>query len=121
VSKLSDRIFLRIFTGDGRWSRDAASFSPGASNATTGTPKVAPRSEAREPPRECPITYYIYEHDLIKGMKGVRTNKPYVGIWIHICYIVVKILQTSLRNDCDTMGHKCTHSANCIKKAISYK
>ena len=54
-----DSAVLGDITGDGRWRRDAASFSPGASNATTGTPKVAPRRDAIEPPRECPGTYYI--------------------------------------------------------------
>ena len=53
-------IFTEL-TGDGRWSRDAASFSPGASNATTGTPKVAPNSEVREPPNECPTICHVYK------------------------------------------------------------
>jgi hypothetical protein len=44
---------IRNLMGDGRWRRDAASLSPGASNATTGAPRVAPRSDAGDPPREC--------------------------------------------------------------------
>ena len=39
-------------TGDGRCSRAAASFSPGASKATTGAPNVTPIREERDPPRE---------------------------------------------------------------------
>lgn len=50
-------------TGDGRCKRDAASFSAGASNATTGAPNVVPINDANEPPRECPeetcINYHI--------------------------------------------------------------
>lgn len=44
-----------VLAGEGRCKRVAASFSPGASNATTGEPKVAPSREAIDPPRECPL------------------------------------------------------------------
>ncbi len=45
----------RLRTGEGRCNRDAANFSAGASNATTGAPNVTPIREASEPPRECPV------------------------------------------------------------------
>lgn len=51
-SRYSDGV--GILTGEGRWSLKAASFSPGASKATTGTPKVAPVNDANAPPREWP-------------------------------------------------------------------
>lgn len=39
-------------TGEGRCNRVAASFSAGASKATTGAPKVTPMSDDTEPPNE---------------------------------------------------------------------
>lgn len=41
-------------TGEGKCNRLAAILSAGASKATTGAPKVAPTSAARDPPREWP-------------------------------------------------------------------
>ena len=42
-------------TGNAKWSRCAASFSPTASKATTGAPNVTPMRDASDPPNECPI------------------------------------------------------------------
>lgn len=42
--------------GKGRCSREAASFSPGDSNATAGNPYVAPNKLASAPPKECPTS-----------------------------------------------------------------
>ena len=42
--------------GRGRCSREAASFSPGDSNATAGNPYVAPNKLASAPPKECPTS-----------------------------------------------------------------
>jgi len=45
--------------GSGRYKRKAARRSPGASNATAGKPYVAPRREARAPPREWPVSQML--------------------------------------------------------------
>jgi hypothetical protein len=45
-------------------SREAASFSPGASNPTTGAPNVTPMRLANEDPNECP-TSQIFESGYI--------------------------------------------------------
>lgn len=42
--------------GRGRCSREAASLSPGDSNATAGNPYVAPNKLASAPPKECPTS-----------------------------------------------------------------
>ncbi len=42
-------------TGDGRWSRVAAIFSPGDSMARVGAPNVTPSREASAPPSEWPV------------------------------------------------------------------
>jgi hypothetical protein len=45
--------------GKGRCSREAASFSPGDSNATAGNPYVAPNKLAIAPPKECPTSQIL--------------------------------------------------------------
>ena len=45
--------------GNGRCRRVADTRSPGASNATAGTPNVVARREARAPPRECPTSQML--------------------------------------------------------------
>jgi len=47
-------VAMEVLTGEGRCSRPAAILSPGASNATTGAPKVTPKRDARAPPKEWP-------------------------------------------------------------------
>ena len=71
-------------TGDGRWRRRAASFSPGDSNATTGAPKVTPMREAKVPPRLCPTCeiglQMMCQHEYTRTL----TSDPYIGIRIHV-------------------------------------
>jgi len=45
---------IKIGGGKGRCRRLAANRSPGASNATAGSPYVAPSKLAKAPPKECP-------------------------------------------------------------------
>lgn len=45
--------------GRGRCSLDAASLSPGDSNATAGSPYVAPNKLASAPPKECPTSQIL--------------------------------------------------------------
>ena len=47
--------------GKGRCNREAASFSPGDSNATEGNPYVAPNKLASAPPKECPTSQTLAE------------------------------------------------------------
>jgi len=54
ISDIDRCVPLRL-TGNGRCSLRAAIVSPGASKATVGAPNVKPISEARAPPRECPV------------------------------------------------------------------
>ena len=42
--------------GRGRCNLEAASLSPGDSNATAGIPYVAPNKLASAPPKECPTS-----------------------------------------------------------------
>ena len=49
----------RIPGGCGKWRRRAAILSPGAQNVIVGAAKVKPVSEAREPPRECPVSQIV--------------------------------------------------------------
>lgn len=48
-----------IAGGRGRCNLWAANLSPGASNVTVGTPNVRPTSEARPPPRLCPVNHTV--------------------------------------------------------------
>lgn len=74
-------------TGEGRWRRAAASFSPGDSNATAGAPNVTPTSDASPPPKEWPR----YKRAAIVGITSVigRTCHPYIRIWIHVRHVIV--------------------------------
>jgi hypothetical protein len=64
--------------GRGRCSREAASLSPGDSNATAGNPYVAPSKLASAPPKECPTSQtladgYIWTRS---SMRFWNTNVP---------------------------------------------
>lgn len=74
-------------TGEGRCRRDAASLSPGASNATTGAPNVTPINEARDPPSECPAVGVRQAHGGANG-DGL-TYKPDVCVRVHVRDIVI--------------------------------
>jgi len=45
--------------GRGRCNLEAASLSPGDSNATAGNPYVAPNKLASAPPKECPTSQTV--------------------------------------------------------------
>ena len=88
---LSNEVKAIARTGVGRCRRVAASFSAGASNATTGTPNVAPTSEASEPPREWPDTAPV--STISPSYIGRHTREPDIGVWVHVCYIIIEILR----------------------------
>jgi hypothetical protein len=84
-----------LLTGEGKCKREAASFSGGASNDTTGAPKVRPIIDAREPPRECPERYKLLESStqtLSREYHSTPTNYPDTCTRVQVSYVIVEIL-----------------------------
>jgi hypothetical protein len=77
--------------GWGRWSRLAGSRSPTASKVTTGEPNARPIIAATEPP-SCLSVWSLGLEEVAYGV----TDKPNVGIWVHVRDIVVQILRVSI-------------------------
>jgi hypothetical protein len=77
--------------GWGKWRRLAGSRSPTASKVTTGEPNARPIIAATEPPSYLSALTFRLE-EIAYGV----TDKPNVGIWVHVCNVVVKILRVSI-------------------------
>lgn len=102
-------------TGEGRCSRAAARFSPGASNATTGTPKVAPSSDDMAPPKECPGETV---NDGEAESTDALTYDPDIRIRVHVGHIVIQILHITSVSDVILDSAYCTHSGKIVKEAL---
>ena len=73
-------------TGEGKCNRCAASFSPGDSNATAGTPNVTPNSDASAPPAEAVSTRFT-----IHAQPHQPSECPVIHM-LAVGYIYVKLL-----------------------------
>jgi hypothetical protein len=77
--------------GWGRWRRLAGSRSPTASKVTTGEPNARPIIAATDPP-----SYWSALTFRLEEVAYRVTDKPNVGIWIHVRDIVVQILRVRI-------------------------
>jgi hypothetical protein len=89
--------------GWGRWRRLAGSRSPTASKVTTGEPNARPIIAATDPP-----SYWSALTFRLEEVAYRVTDKPNVGIWIHVRDIVVQILRVSII----PIERRCTYSPN---------
>ena len=95
--------------GKGRCRREAASFSPGDSNATAGNPYVAPNKLASAPPRECPTSQTLAE-----GYISMRSS---MSFWKYISLFQVRKRKTKRKHTSSVKEAK-THNTNGIEQAI---